>query len=95
MNINETPTRAPGRLPLAARRARALRTSGHGSGPTTEEGEAHRAAPFAVLGEAVASLYVAVARRVLLGIEAIEDRRAEARPAVLRDPVAPPSRSDG
>ncbi|WBJ98675.1 hypothetical protein [Methylocystis parvus] len=50
--------------------------------------------PLAAAGEAIASLYVAVARQLLLGIEAIEDRRAEARPSVLPDPVAPRAGSD-
>jgi hypothetical protein len=53
------------------------------------EGAEPPASPLAAAGEALASLYVTVARAVLLGVEALEDWRAESRaPVATRAPAA-------
>lgn len=89
MNFNDRPVRTtPGRLRLSSRRARVLGKSGVSVAASAGEEEAAGVSPLAALGDAIASLYVGVARRVLLGVEAIEDRRAEARPAAAGDPSA-------
>ncbi len=53
------------------------------------EGAEPQASPLAAAGEAFASLYVTLARAVLLGVEALEDWRAESRaPVATRAPAA-------
>ena len=52
------------------------------SGETPDAAE--RPPSLAAIGEAFAAAYVAVARRVLLGLEAVQDGRARRRVATLR-----------
>lgn len=87
MDFNETPVRAPGRLRFSSPRAKPLQKRNVEIAETrVADGEAPGFALLTATGDAIASFYVAVAHRVLLGVEAIEDRRAESRPAVLRSP---------
>ena len=48
---------------------------------------------LAAIGEAFAAAYVAIARRVLFGLEALQDQRAQRRKIALRRASAPDGNS--
>jgi len=58
----------------------ALWTADAGAGTDSSE----RTGPLAAIGEIFTAAYVAVARRVLLGFEAVQDARAARRAIALR-----------
>jgi hypothetical protein len=91
MGFNETPSIERRGLRFSSRRRRPDRAVTE----TTNGPEDHEApsSPLAATGEALASLYVTVARAVLLGVEAVEDWRAVSRAPIVTKVAAPSSRA--
>jgi hypothetical protein len=91
MGFNETPSIERRGLRFRSRRRRTDRAVTE----TTNAPEDHEApaSPLAAVGEALASLYVTVARAVLLGVEAVEDWRAESRAPTVTNAAVPSSRA--
>lgn len=83
MNFDETPPPLPRRLRFRSR----VRERGASEIAESEKINSHnrgaRSSSLAMAGEALAAIYVATARVILLGLEAIEDRRAESRAPVV------------
>jgi hypothetical protein len=66
-----------GQTPNAAESTTAVNT-------TTDIVRSTRRGPLATIGEILTTGYVAVARRILIGFEAVQDARAARRAATLR-----------
>jgi hypothetical protein len=92
MDFNETPVRRRRGLRFRSRQ-RASESAVIAAAETVggPQSDAASAAPLAAIGEALASAYVAVARVFILGVEAVEDWRAEGRAPLVKKAPATPS----